>query len=172
MISDKKIDNLEEYKIFEVVINDIYSSFQIQGITKKRNVIVLVDQTIRNDKLKDQNLGISGDLYESFIKSNNSSYKIQHKYFNIEQTIRFIEFPVFSSIVLDSGEVIQNLKQKYPGFLCLIRLSRVGFSRDMNNSILYAEYFHEDLFGAGKIYILKKDKEKWFLKDEIGLWIS
>jgi hypothetical protein len=61
---------------------------------------------------------------------------------------------------------------KYPNSSGLIFLSKVGFNSDRTQAMLYAGRQCGGLCGSGSYLLLNKRNGKWFVEEDMGLWVS
>ena len=61
--------------------------------------------------------------------------------------------------------------QKYPG-KCLLGVSNVGFSEQLDRAILYASGACDEKSGGGHIVYLVKQRGKWTVQGKVTLWGS
>jgi len=62
--------------------------------------------------------------------------------------------------------------KKYPDSTGLIFFSKVGFSSDHNQAMLYAGRQCGGLCGSGSYLLLNKRNGKWVVEKDMGLWVS
>lgn len=66
----------------------------------------------------------------------------------------------------------KEFKRRYPGAPGILTLSRVGFSFDMQQAIVYVGWQEDALVGQGTVYILEKSEEGWSILYSSILWMS
>ena len=62
--------------------------------------------------------------------------------------------------------------EKRFGTSCFIRVGTPVFNKDKTRLILAVDYYCGPLYGQGYIFILKKEKDKWMIIEELGTWES
>lgn len=67
----------------------------------------------------------------------------------------------------------KKLYAKYPEYVGLVRLSRVGFNKRQDRAIVYAECYVGKMAAQGSFYFLEWDGTQWCVARKCGLdWIS
>jgi len=94
---------------------------------------------------------------------------------NIDSNL--ISKPTFSKQKLDSlfeinMDYAYDYLEKSFGKSCFIRVGTPVFNKGKTILILGVDYYCGPLNGLGYIFILKKDKDKWMLIEELGTWES
>jgi hypothetical protein len=76
-----------------------------------------------------------------------------------------------------SGPVSLELRwfsfyRRYPGSLGIVRFSRVGFSSDRSQAVVYWEHTAASLDGVGEYWILRREANQWKLRWRFEVWVS
>jgi len=72
---------------------------------------------------------------------------------------------------MDIDYAYDYLEKRF-GTSCFIRVGTPVFNKDKTRVILTVDYYCGPLYGQGYIFILKKEKDKWMIMEELGTWES
>ena len=67
---------------------------------------------------------------------------------------------------------IEKFRKKYPNTDGYYTLSRVGFSKDGTQALLFTYFYCGGLCASGDYYLLSKDNGKWKVKKTFTAWVS
>jgi hypothetical protein len=79
---------------------------------------------------------------------------------------------VFFDIVPTNGSPVKDFHQMFPEAAGIISLSRVGFDSRLHEAIVSTSYVCGGLCGSGRLYILKKKRNKWQVVGNAIIWVS
>src|ERR1044072_17126 len=163
----------EEYAVFTALFPDSANS-------DNTSQIVIEDKTVGSDLIGDLDLRkflkdlqpLKAETIDDFLVRNQVQCKlIDH--FDLKVKVNLVSAEELRKIFngdLDEGwKAVHNT---YPGVGAFQTLSRVGFSKDHNQALVYFPHFCGSLCGQGEYFVLEKIEGKWRVKNRIGSWIS
>ena len=164
----------EEYAVYSGLIN----SFEFQPGVDLLLVANQTTPTVSQDREFDEKEFIKYHLPNTTAKETLDDYKLSDSQpLNIAN-----RFAINRKYILINNQEVRSyfenddtrlrLQEKYPTSSGrIIKLSRVGFNRRMNEALVYAwEYCGGDC-GGGGYYLLRKEDGVWRVKEK-KLWIS
>ena len=164
----------EEASVYAFHVNSEY-------VKKDTKLIVLRDQTSRGvdetenrlrKRLRDSLKQIQQETIEDFIARNGRSWGLNKNpavQFKVKHVLisRKVETQVFQG-----RQGWQVFYARYPDSRGIITLSRVGFSKDQTQAILYVENQSHGRTGSGYYVLFRKRGEKWEEVARSLVWLS
>ncbi len=180
--SDK--DTVRYYPIFlkrKTICKSGGYGFRMYEYIKKKNSISEIKMTNIVDYLIIENNNYVIGLDTIFIKLHylldslsNNNKKLSNN-FLFKSKVVFTKKPRNKLFGLFSINIIKFWKrfyEKYPKSFGIFSVSDVFFSNDKKYAILYIGYERSSLGGYGAVYLLKKEKGKWKVIKQRGIWTS
>lgn len=115
---------------------------------------------------------LQDETYENFIYKNHKSYFISKTSLNLEHNFFLIKEEEIIALKSNSVDYFDKLREKYPDFCALIRLSRIGFNSTKTQALAYVDYMNYKTNGAGFIILLIKSHGRWIIKEKVKNWVS
>lgn len=168
----------EEYKIYSVALKHLKS--KRSGAAPVIEIKTGVDKDSKDfNDLERRGFGhfiekINHEAKWSFLIKNEKSSTLENKFPNElnytfitkEQLIKDFEYEFDGVMNWDL------FCKKYPKTDGIYTFSRVGFSKDGNEALVFVTFWCYYACGAGNYYIMKKENGEWKIVDEIMTWIS
>lgn len=163
----------EEYEVYNAVLES------------EKGILVIRDETGMDKdsrNIKDlENRGIaeifkevSSETLKEFLEKNETTEKLEAK-FSTDINYEFISAEELKSrydYFIDGDMNWELFNLQYPKTGKLFTLSRVGFSKDKKQAIMFLTFWCGKTCGEGEFYILKKENSKWKVVKTMGSWIS
>lgn len=168
----------EEYKVYSVALKHLMNKRKDAAPVIKIKTNVDKDSKDFN-KLERGGFGIFIDKinhdarWNFLIKNEKSSTlenkfpsEINHTFISDEQLVKDFEYEL-------DGLMNWNLfNEKYPKTDSIYTLSRVGFSKDGNEALVFVTFLCYHACGEGNYYAMKKENGEWKIVDRLMTWIS
>jgi hypothetical protein len=162
---------VDEYAVYSALIQTRY--VETSGV----ELIVLQEQTtiewVNDDALSylEQELaGVTPELLQDFADQNQGTRGLERA-FNLSVDYVFISLAeqqeLFST---DAGW--SEFYDKYPASSGILYLSRVGFSAQPDQALVYVGHQSDYLLGVGFYYLLTHRDGAWTIVDEVFAWVS
>jgi hypothetical protein len=87
------------------------------------------------------------------------------------QLVPYVFFKKADEEIFKQPDGWKAFYDKYPGSVGYVSLSRVGFSMEMNQAVVYVAHWCGGLCGKGKLVLLQKQNGVWKITKEMLLWI-
>lgn len=163
----------EEYKIYSTVLKD------------EKGILIIKDKTGMDADSKNfkglENRGfenflrkINSETIKDFLNKNNKSVSLERK-FSLDLDYQFItneELKKTFDYKIDGEMNWTFFREKYPKAGNIYTLSRVGFSQDGSQALVFVTDWCRSLCGEGNYYILKKENYEWKIVEQMMSWIS
>lgn len=160
----------EEYKVYMAVLGKTKEMFVVRdksGMDKESKNIdrfsvrdflkELIPETIEDFQAKNKEIA---QLKKKF------PTKINYKLINIDELREFFAYE------FDGEMDWEAFYKKYPKSGGLYTFSRVGFSQDGQQALLFVTNWCRSLCGEGNYYLLKKENGEWKVINKHMIWIS
>lgn len=166
----------EEYKVYAVALKYAMNSRNDKGIP-----IIKAQTDIDKDSKKINWLADWGFLEKmkpetmpDFLIKNEGSATLENKFPSAfdyqfttdEQLKKDFEFKY------DDDMNWELFQKKYPNNDSIYTLSRVGFSQDSKEALVFVTFWCFYTCGEGNYYLMKKENDEWKIVDGIRTWIS
>lgn len=115
-------------------------------------------------------LGLSKETLDNFLMNNDITYPL-YKSFNLKVNYIFINKQELRDLFKNHNGWDEFYK-KYPDSQGILTLSKVGFNKKLNQSLIYYGNQSNWLAGTGYLVFLTKKNNIWKIKKEIMIWIS
>jgi hypothetical protein len=182
-VSSGTVSPDEEYAVYSVVIDEMYGQEWVKTIIiheESRHLLYIglhipeVIEVIHSDKAElfpgpfitwaaEHIPGIDRSTVEDFVAK--PSAKIMPR-FRTNKPCKVIG----DSSRPDGGW--DAFHRKYPSSQGLLRLSRVGFSKDGMQAMVYIGNLYNGRDGGGHFVVLSKESGQWVVKSKVQLWIA
>ncbi len=111
--------------------------------------------------------------FESFVRKNQAAIKLNRSHFS-DTRVTLVNnssghFPLYELEGVPSWSVFYD---RYPDSAGIIVFSRVGFSSDGGQALLYYGRQWAELGGAGRMVVLQREDSDWRVIDAIKIWDS
>jgi hypothetical protein len=160
-----KITN-EEYAVYMAVLGADNKDFVVENESRMDGLYSKeIEDEIKN-YLKISFKEIKPETLEDFEQKNKESFPIEKK------------FPTKANYTLlnkkDWGETLNwdNFQKKIPNSVGLYIFSRVGFSKEGTQALVFVASYCGELCGKGNYYFLKKENGEWKIVSELNRWVS
>ncbi|MFC2042699.1 hypothetical protein ACFLUA_00920 [Chloroflexota bacterium] len=157
--------DVEEYVVYNALLESKFAGADISQI-------LFVDQTdVNNKALLEQDLAafqgstpLEGELINSFIERNKKPYPL-------EPALDFgMDYQLLSQDEVDelrsqdeaSGWIL--LYEKFPNSYGFVYLSRVGFSADFSQALVYMSTYHYERLMEGGYYLMIRQDDRWVVE--------
>lgn len=168
---------MEEYEIITELFNRGLNKSDSLGIDK----LVIIDSTYTRYKLNENEIesiekkfgfDIPEDVVQNFQMNNSKRYKI-NQFFDFEIHYILLGQNKFDEI-FEKGVGLGWIEfdKRFPNSTGRIYLSRLGFSNNKNEALLYYDIRSGGLSGAGFFIYLKKENKKWQNIAWARMWVS
>lgn len=163
----------EEYKVYNAVLK---SNKELLIIRDKTNM----DEDSKNMKfLEMRGFGIffkelNPETLTEFLTKNETTEKLEEK-FSSDITYKFIsteELEKQFAFKSDGEMNWEDFRTQYQKNEKLFTLSRVGFSKEKDQALVFITFWCGFTCGEGNFYILKKENSEWKIVNKIMSWIS
>jgi hypothetical protein len=163
----------EEYKVYHEVLE------------KEKGMLVIrietsMDEDSKNVKLLEQRgftfflKQLESETLRDFLAKNEKSEMLEKKF------SRDLNYTLVSTADLKQKFAYQSngrmdwesFRGKYPKAENLYTVSRIGFSRDGTQALVFVTNWCNSLCGEGNYYVLKKENSEWRIVDKLMTWIS
>jgi hypothetical protein len=172
-LSSEKTTNIsdDEYAVYSSFIMHEFDRYS-KNIIISQNTDDSVIARIGEDMDRIEFPTLLDETYDSFIVQNKeigklSIYKLPSKVYPIKQDIINV---IFSRSNWTNGWDIFYLI--FPSSQGITSFSRVGFSTDKSQALLFSATQRNYLVGSGNFYVFSKKDGKWSLSDSKNIWIS
>lgn len=166
-IANSESEMTEEYTVYSVVINDLF----IKDI-QPANFLHILNQTSLYEGVGHPNRKTSEQRIEHLKKSYPTVNEETLFDYEAKQTQTFKLYPRFNLpieyILINVKELEKRGDSPHYG---TIRLSKVGFNKQMSQAFVYVEYLCI-LCGGGNHFLLEKENGVWIIKEKFAAWAS
>ncbi|HEX8143284.1 MAG TPA: hypothetical protein VF553_11855 [Pyrinomonadaceae bacterium] len=171
----------EEYAVYSALLNLLSES-------ERGELIVLQDHTTNDflgyesiertlEPLQQGSFPLAQETLDAFLANNERSQSLENL---TRSTENLFCLPVRTTLASRSEVESyfgrrggwQLFYRKYRGAAGLVTLSKVGFSRDRSQALVYQEFTCDDTCGRGSFVALFKDGNVWRVRSQAGTWIS
>jgi hypothetical protein len=160
----------EEYSVYTAVLGKTREMFVIRDKTN-------MDKESKN--IEKYSVGVFfkelvPDTIEDFLAKNKENAQIEKKFpTNIPYTLISIEqLKEFFAYEYDGKMDWEAFYTKYPKSGGVFTFSRVGFSQDGKQALIFITNWCKTLCGTGEYYFLKKENGEWKVSNKHMVWIS
>lgn len=94
-----------------------------------------------------------------FIRVNQKSTQLP-KELALELPVKLVEEDTVMTIFSKGGRW-KEFDERFPKARGLVRISRVGFSRDKKTALIYFEWLGAGMLGFGRVHVLRLEAGKW-----------
>ncbi len=125
-------------------------------------------------RLREAMPNLSDETVKDFNSNNDKEYALEKK-FNINGEYELISDDEISKIFYKAENLEkawESFRKKYPKSGGFVQFSRVGFSSDKKQAVIYFTYSCGSLCASGDFIFYVKEKEKWVEKGKVNLWVS
>jgi hypothetical protein len=163
----------EEYEIYSLVINEIYTDTIVIQQNTNTDIEVSKDSYFYSF-LSDSNPNIDSSLFDNYILQNDTSYCFSNNFNCPDLQIRLISTSELQYIF--EGQDINNDWDKfyidYPNSNGIINFTRIGFSKNHTQALFEIGRQYGSLGGEGQIVYLEKINNLWVIRNFVPTWIS
>lgn len=180
-----KIDD-EEYSLFaelwsdsgrypNVIINETIPAQINTSNESKNDSREFFSGKVHFNYLKETMTDLSNEAIKNFNQKNNMAYLLEKK-FPFRSDYELVSRDKISRFFYEAGNLEKgwtDFRKKYPksgGYYA--QFSRIGFSPDKKQAIIYFEYYCGSLCASGDYIFFVKEKDKWIEKGKVNLWVS
>jgi hypothetical protein len=172
----KQADSIsaEEYKIYSVVMKELFSAFVIVLEQQTDSSIDLTKESYYLSTLEDDNPDIDSCLVNNYELQNDSSYCFDNNFDSVGMQVVLITSTEIQYI-FSGNDINKNWDEFYKTYensSGIVSFSRIGFNENHTQSVLEIGVQYASLGGEGCIIYLEKIKESWIIKDRTLTWIS
>lgn len=109
---------------------------------------------------------------DDFEARNQQSVTIENRFHLEPSRVELIDLAEIHDLFGENGSGWKGFYGKYPDAGGIVTFSRVGFSRDRTQAVVYVGVQSNWLAGYGQLVMLVRDGDKWRKDASQGLWIS
>lgn len=178
--ADPRNRELDENAVYSAVITDMFGR---EGV----ELIVVEDQTtavVLGDMWPDPAQHFTGraplgeplekpetETIRDFVSRNKQPTQLKAK---LDLRLKYVLLPTRAkeAFFRDGGGGWDSFYAKFPGAQGIMVFSRVGFSSDKKQALVYVGNQAHMLGGAGYYVLLRKENGRWVIKDAETIWIS
>lgn len=176
------VQNAEEYAVYSAILKAEFDPSRVQQL-------VVNIQTISAEKVPF--VGFIGGLAPTGAKrpetrpetttdfdSKNEKSILLEKLFDLKVPYVLVTDEKLKTIfVTDSNGYVSDeswnaFYKQYPGAPGILAFSRVGFDAQKTEAIVYVVIQSGLVGGAGRFFVLSKDREKWKVQKQVVIWLS
>lgn len=145
---------------------EVYSRFELETLVEEQNIPPLFPlsqsrrEAVEDYKTKNENPVKLKAKFEVKPECLLLSDRAFHTFFSGP--------PVYKSIM----DGWQKYYKRYPTSRGYIRLSRIGFNREMTEALIYVELDCGELCAYGRFKLLSKEGDRWSIKNSIQFYAS
>jgi hypothetical protein len=171
--NNEECPSREEYEVFAVMfgpaaVSDETTQIVLEDTTALRDLFGVSDRQMLIKELKPLKM----ETIEDFFLMNKAQCKLSDR-FNFKVKVNLVsneELDQFFKGDLEEGW--KAFHRRYPKAGSFDVLSRVGFSKDHTQALIYYAYFCGSLCGEGRYFVLEKIEGQWTVKSKWLTWIS
>jgi hypothetical protein len=163
----------EEYKVYGTVLGKEKGKLVIRietNMDKDSKNIKMLEQRGFEPFLKQ----IKPETMRDFLTKNDGSELLEKK-ISPDINYTFIsteELKANFAYKFDGEMDWEAFRQKYPNTANIYTLSRVGFSQDSSEALVFVTNWCRSLCGEGNYYVMKKENCEWKIVNKMMTWIS
>ncbi|HEY0763366.1 MAG TPA: hypothetical protein VGD61_13435 [Pyrinomonadaceae bacterium] len=171
----------EEYAVYSAVIAEMFAGDRVTFDTQAKIKLLVIKDLTDTDVLTDyreQNEVYFGRMFPTLAAGVVKDYKARNKQpvrlkdsFDLNIKHLVVKKEKIEKIFAGRGWW-QEFYKIYPDSGGLIVLSRVGFSRAMNQALVYIQHGCGGLCGTGHYVLLEKSGDRWQVVKRNMVWIS
>lgn len=163
----------EEYELYSLVINELYSSSEI--IIRQRSIDDIwnipegffeypIDLVFLQDN----------SLYVNFQEMNDTAYYFDEKFTAEEKVIHLISTDELAYIFdgTDLDENWETFYSIYPEASGFNKLSRIGFNDSSTLAVFEIGHYFFSLGASGYLVFLQKTNDQWTVENVIMIWTA
>jgi len=160
----------EEYKVYMAALGENREPFVIRDKSDMDKESKNIDRYSVREFLKE----LIPETIEDFQAKNKETAQLKKKFpTNINYTlIKIDELKEFFAYEFDGEMDWEAFYKKYPKSGGLYTFSRVGFSQNGQQALLFVTNWCRSLCGEGNYYLLKKENGEWKVINKHMVWIS
>jgi hypothetical protein len=161
----------EEYSVYSALIMQKF-------VRDDTRLIVITDPTCCDNEIPDvwrlkQLEPLSTDTFADLKEANKRVTHLKRA-FVLAVPYRIVDYrqieELFAPMMLD--EEWKTFYSLYPHSNGYLRLSRVGFNKDLSEALVSTGWMRGEREGEGKYFLLSKVDGKWHVQRSVGTWIS
>jgi hypothetical protein len=168
----------DEYAVFSATIDFLWTEFK--GLPK---AVLVVDETApdrdpnfksvwSNIRPKGHMLALTQKTIDDFTIQNTVQYRLRRNIIASTKCIPISESHLGRIIRSGGLNWAERVESEYPGVWFVISLSRVGFSKDFSQAVVWIDYcLTGGSGGDGSYILLEKRNNKWMVVDGYQLFI-
>ncbi|MGI9054532.1 MAG: hypothetical protein ACR2F2_01885 [Pyrinomonadaceae bacterium] len=137
------------------------------SLEKERNFIPKIRDYYAKAKFTDT----TTDLIQDFNAKNDKSYLLERKFAGCKNYVLVTKTDV-SDIFKNSKDGWKDFNVKYPKSGGFERFSRIGFSPDKKQAVIFLSYSCGWLCASGDFYFFVKEEGEWIEKVKQNVWVS
>lgn len=162
---------VDEYAVYSALIQTRYvetSSVELIVLQERTTIEWVNDEALNYLEL--ELAGVTPELLQDFADQNQETRALERA-FNLSVDYVFISLAeqqeLFST---DTGW--SEFYDKYPTSSGILYLSRVGFSAQRDQALVYVGHQSDYRLGVGFYYLLTQRDGAWTIDDEVFAWVS
>jgi hypothetical protein len=164
----------EEYAVYGALLKDMFIGKETKRLIVEQDTAVGDYSDSDPASLLERLTPLTRETVEDFRARNAQPSELSDK-FGLEVTINFISKDEIKKIFEkrdDKYDGWEAFRKKYPGAGSIITLSRVGFSQDKSQALIFVGYQCDWLCGQGNYILLTKKGGDWKVEKKSMTWIS
>ena len=164
----------QEYTIYSFLIDSLYYLRELNfiGIADSTQLEMLYYPVLPYLSDKPFPDSIMTELIKDYIVKNMLISPITGDKINSKHNIIIVNSKKVSQFLFDKNKEEKENNIKHTAYNRVILYSRVGFSEDKNNAVVYVEVFRGLMSSYGEYVFLKRTNGKWIVLETMGLWVS
>jgi len=158
----------------------VYSSFIAQNFNNESKIIIL--RTIgESDVANNAAKYISNEKSQILLNETYDNFKVRNRdggilaYIKLPAKVQLVDNEDLNQIFSDSGDLRkqwENFYSCFPDAQGITSVSRVGFSGDKSQAVLYSSTMRGYLWGSGDLFVFSKINGNWTISETRRIWIS
>jgi len=175
----------QDYAIYSVVLNECFAKEKVQHIvigdqTMMEFPPIMMGMTQFGGSMKKIHETASKETFEDYSEKNKAPVLLRERFstgapvvlISASERDRIFQIKDEGKKKTANPDGMKELQKLYPGSYGFTNLSRIGFSKDSTQALVYVGNICGGLCGSGRLFFLVKESGNWKIKLSATTWVS